>query len=69
MALITYRQCIVCHELMECKNSKKIAHGKCLVKMHRMRLKLNLTNSEIIRKLKEDLRQQKETENEETKPS
>ena len=53
---ITYRPCIVCHEIMTCtRASKYCCSNLCHSKMHKRRAKLRLSTREMIALLKQEL--------------
>ena len=60
---ITYRPCIVCHQLMHCSRANKYACSNlCHSKMHKRRAKLGLSTREMIALLKEELLQAQENQ-------
>lgn len=60
---ITYRPCIVCHQLMHCERANKYACSNlCHSRMHKRRAKLGLSTREMIALLKDELLQAQQTE-------
>lgn len=61
---ITYRPCIVCHQLMPCSRANKYCCSNlCHSKMHKKRAKLGLSTREMIALLKDELVAQENQEN------
>lgn len=55
MTIKTIRQCLWCKVTMECSSAGKLICSKsCHGKMHRHRIKLGITNKEMIKKLKQE---------------
>lgn len=64
MPVQTVRNCLMCQKEMLCtRASKLICSNVCHSKMHKTRVRLGLSNSEMIQKLKQDQSQQKEENN------
>lgn len=54
MTIKTIRHCLWCNATMECSSAGKLICSKsCHGKMHRHRIKLGLTNKEMIQQLKQ----------------
>lgn len=54
MTIKTIRDCLWCGDSMDCNSAGKLICSKsCHGKMHRQRIKLGITNKEMIQKLKQ----------------
>lgn len=53
---MTYRPCIVCHQLMQCARANKYCCSNlCHSRMHKRRVKLGLNTKEMIDLLKQEM--------------
>lgn len=60
---VTYRPCIVCHQLMACSRANKYCCSNlCHSKMHKRRAKLGLSTREMIALLKDELLEAQENQ-------